>query len=102
MAYTLPSHLMDNCEGVIYCYAQWANSVTNGFFWWAILLGFVLVLLFATLRFGIVRAFGFSSFIGALASVWLVILNLIPWVTASPFIIIGIIGVISLLMSGKQ
>lgn len=102
MAFSLPADMLETCDGIFYCLAQWANSVTGGFFWVAILIAFIIVLFMATMRFGTPRAFGFSTLAGLLGAIWLVIMNLIPWTIASQFIIAGIIGVVVLIVSGRD
>ena len=97
----LPTALIDNCEGMIYCLAQWAFDVTQGFYWVALLLGFIVVLVMATIRFGTPRAYGFASVSGLLASIWLVTLNLIPYWISTLFILNGVVGLAVLIMNER-
>ena len=102
MTHTLPTEMMDSCTGTfIHCFAQWAREVTTGSFWALALLSFCTILYLATARFGGTRAFGFATFVGLLGGIWLAILKLIPWWIGSSFIILGLIGVITLVLSEK-
>ena len=101
--HTLPSDLLETCtEGLFYCISEWANEVTMGWFWVFLLIGFMVVLGMGTMRFGGTRAFGFASFGGMLASMWLSILGLMDWGIASIFILIGAIGLASMILSEKM
>jgi len=98
--HTLPTDIMDSCnDGFLYCFADWAKSVTNGAFWIFSLFAFCIAIYFSTMRFGNTKAFGFASFVGLLGGVWFAILNLISWWIASIFIIIGAIGIAAMIMS---
>jgi len=100
--FTLPTDVMNECtDTFIHCFAKWASDVTNGAFWVLALLSFITILYLATARFGGTRAFGFASFVGLLGGVWLAILQLIPWWLGSSFIIMGVIGIISMVLSEK-
>ena len=102
MAHPLPTQLLENCgEGTVYCLAEYMNTVTNGFFWMAALLAFCVVLFIATSRFGTTRAFGFSSIVGGLASVWLLTLELMVWGLASVFILTGAVGFVVLILNER-
>ncbi len=98
--HTLPTNLGD-CEGLLYCIATWAEDVTGGFFWAAILGAFIVVIYMGSQRFGTARAFGFSSMTGLLASIFLVTLQLIPYWIASLFILIGIAGFAVMILSER-
>jgi len=99
--HTLPTNLQDSCDGVLYCVAQWAYDVTNGFFWAGVLLAFVVVVFIATQRFGTPRSFGFASFVGMMAATYLAILVLIPWWIASLFILVGLAGLATLILQER-
>jgi len=100
--FNLPTDTLENCsKGFLWCFADWASQVTTGAFWVLALLTFTVVIYLATARYGGTRAFGFASFTGLLGGIWLSVLQLIPWWVGSTFIIIGIIGIVSLIISDK-
>jgi len=101
MPHTLPSDLLETCDGFLYCWSQWAYDVTGGLAFTLLLLGFVIVLFMGTQRFGTPRSFGFSSIIGLLASIWLATMNLMPWWVASAFILAGLFGFAVLIINEK-
>ena len=93
MAHTLPSELLSSCtNGMLWCYWDWADTVTIGFFTVAALATFSLILYLATARFGSTRAFGFASFGGMMGAIWLATMQLLAWWVATVFIILGVIG----------
>ena len=101
--HALPTDVLSSCtDGFLYCFAKWANSVTTGAFWFLALFAFTITLLLATLRFGSRRAFGFASFVGMIGGVFLSVLKLMPWWLGSTFIIVGAIGIVVLLITGKN
>lgn len=100
MAHELPSQLMNSCNGgFLICFIEWANNVTGGLFSLMILLGFCVILFMATARLGNARAFGYSTFVGLIGSIWLVIMGLMSWYYASAFIIAGGIGIVVLILN---
>jgi hypothetical protein len=102
MVHPLPTSIMTTCnDGLVYCFAKWASTVTTGAFWFMALLAFTVSIFLATLRFGSNRAFGFAGFVGLLGGVFLSVLQLIPWWVGSTFIIVGVIGFAVLLISEK-
>jgi len=102
MAHPLPADILDTCtKGLLWCFANWASQVTVGAFWVLALLTFTVVIYLATARFGGIRAFGFASFTGLLGGIWLAVLQLIPWWVGSTFIIIGVVGIMSMIISEK-
>jgi len=102
MAHQLPQEVYDTCTGLVYCSFKWLNNVTSGFGMTGILIAFQVILYMATInRFGNTRAFGFSAMAGLFASLWLATMKLIDWSTASIFIIIGVIGLVSLILNEK-
>jgi len=100
MTHPLPSDL-DCSEGLLYCFSNWANTVTSGAFWMFALIAFAVAIFMATMRFGTKRAFGFAGFILLIGGVWLAILQFIAWWVASTFIIIGAIGLAIMFVSEK-
>lgn len=102
MAHQLPAQLMTTCsEGFFYCFGQWAFNVTLGWFWTFALMAFSVAIFMATSRLGTTRAFGFASFVGMLGSVWFATLNFMPWWIASIFILTGVIGLATMIMSER-
>ena len=99
MSYNLA--LFDNCTGLFYCLAKGANNLTGGAFWTLFLLSFTVILFMATYRYGLNRAFGFSSVFGLLISMILVTLKLISWFFASIFIVAGIIVLTAMIVSER-
>lgn len=101
MAHELPTQISSTCDGLFWCFANWAATVTNDFFWIAMLLAFQVALFGATFRLGNTRAFGFAAFVGLLGGIWLAILQLIAWHIASAFILVGVIGIAMLILNEK-
>lgn len=92
--HTLPTEILRTCsDGMFYCFSDWAFDVTNGIYWTLMLLGFSVALIWATSKAGMARAFGFGSFAGMIGSIWFATMSLIPWWTATVFIIVGLIGI---------
>ena len=96
MPYT--TDMFTGCDGLFICMAQWANTVTDGWFWVLMTIGLGTVLFMATYRFGVNRAFGFASFIAGSISITLIFLNLMQWYVASIFIGIMILGIVVMRM----
>ena len=90
--------MLIGCDGLFICMAQWANNVTDGWFWSLITMGLGIVLFMATYRFGTNRAFGFASFVTGSISLILVFLNLMQWYVASIFIVIMVLGIVAMRM----
>ena len=105
MPFTLPGEAVRNCDGfngLLYCFSRWAYNVTGGLFWTMLLLGFCVAIYMATVNtFRSVRAFGFATVTGALGAIWLGTLQLMPWWTASAFILSGAIGLATMIISEK-
>jgi len=102
MAHILPSEVFDTCtDGFFICFGSWVSIVTQGLFWVFSLLGFCVALFLATVSLGGSRAYGYSSFVGMMGAIWLVVLGFISWWIASIFIIAGIIGIIILINMEK-
>lgn len=100
--HTLPTGILQTCgDGFLYCYAKWAHDVTTGFFWVAILMGFMAVLFMGTQRFGTARSFGFASVSGLFGSMWLATLRLMPWWVASLFILVGGAGFVVMILNER-
>lgn len=102
--HTLPTDLLSGgtcTSGMMFCISKWASDVTTGSFWILMLLAFCAAIFMATIRFGSVRAFGFASWVGMIGGIWLSILTFIPWWIGSSFIIVGVIGTVTMIMSEK-
>lgn len=100
--HTLPSEIMKSCsDGFLYCFAEWALTVTSGAFWIFALLAFSFAIFMATMRYGSTRAFGFGSFVGMIGGIWFAVLQLMSWWIASAFILVGIIGLAMMVLSEK-
>lgn len=95
----LPSNLIDGGDGFLQEMAQWAFDVTGGFYWTGMLIAFCIVLMISTLRFGSTRSFAYASFAGMNGAIFLGILGLMPWWIVSAFIIVGAIGLASIIIS---
>ncbi len=93
--------IYENCNEAFYCMAVWANSVTSGVFWTVLLLGFVIILIAGTQKFGNARSFGFGGVIGMFGSMYLVTLQLMTWSIASMFIIAGGIGLVAMVLNER-
>ena len=101
-SHAMPSQLFTSCDkGVMYCFSEWANTVTGGLFWILMLLGFAFAIFMATMRFGTNRAFAFGSFVGMIGAIWLSILQLISWWVASAFILTGVVAIGIMLITDK-
>lgn len=101
MAFPTPGEVTATCTGFFTCMAEWANAVTQGFFWTAMLIGFSFVMFMATQRFGSARSFGFASIVGLLGAIWLATLQLMPWEYASIFILTGVVGFVVLILQER-
>jgi len=102
MAHTLPSQLLKTCtDGTLICISKWAYNVTQGMFWVFALFGFCVALYIATSGLGNSRAFGFSSFVGMIGSIWFATMGLISWWIATLFILIGATGIVVMIISKK-
>jgi len=100
--HTMPSQILSTCtDGMMSCFSQWAYDVTNGFFWVALLLGFVAVLIMGTSRIGFKRSFGFGSFVGMIGSIWFAIMGLMTWWIASLFMLVGMISIAMMIMDTR-
>jgi len=99
---SLSTNILDSCNnGLLYCYAKWSYNVTGGLFWTFMLLAFCVALFIVTIRMGSGRAFGFASFVGLVGSIWFATMQLMPWWTASAFILVGAIGIVVMLMQER-
>lgn len=87
--HSLPTDLVDSDTGLMEGMGEWANSVTKGAFWTFMLLGFCVVLMLATMNYGVTRSFGYGGTAGLFGSITLVIIGWMPWATASFFIVVG-------------
>lgn len=92
-AHDLPTDLVDDDIGLMEGMGIWAKNVTSGFFWSFMLLGFCIVLWMATARYGNERAFGYAGTVALFGSILLVMIGWIDWSHASILIIIGAIGI---------
>jgi len=101
MPHLLPAQIMDSCDGLFYCFALWAYSVTGGMFWTLMLMGFGVMLFIGSQRFGTNRAFGFASVSCLLGAIWLSVMQLMPWWVASAFILTGVAGFAVLIMNER-
>jgi len=98
----LPTQLLRSCtDGAFMCLAEWANTTTDGWFWTAVLLGFIITLFIATQKFGTNRSLGFASTFGVFGSLILVTLGLMTWPIASIFMIVGAIGLVIMVMNNR-
>jgi len=100
--HTLPSALLNNCDGLLYCYSQWAYTVTDGLFFVFALLAFAIIVLISSMGFGSNRAFGYASFVGMVGAIFLATLNLMTWWIASAFILSGLAGLAFMIMSERD
>lgn len=100
--HTMPTELLRGCDGgTLWCISEWANNVTQGMFWVFVLLAFTIVIFISTIRLKTPRAFGYASFVGMMGAIWLAIMKLMDWGIATAFIIVGAIGIASMIMSEK-
>lgn len=98
----LPTDLLETCaEGFFFCMGEWATTVTSGLWWAAMLLAFCFALYMATIQFGNTRAFGYATVTGLFGSLFLVNLGFIPWWIASAFILVGVLGIASMIISER-
>ncbi len=101
MAHQLPTDLMANGTGLFEGMANWAYTVTNGLFWFLLLLGFCVVLGWAASVYSTDRAFGYAGVTGIFGSMMLATLGLMSWWIATIFILAGIISIAAMIMSKK-
>ena len=101
-SHLLPTQVLRTCtDGMFICFSRWAYNVTGGLFWTLMLLGFAFAIYMATARLGNARAFGFGAFTGMVGSIFLATLQLMPWWTASAFILSGVIGIAMMILSKR-
>jgi len=98
----LPTNLNTNCNGTLYCVGDWAYDVTGGMFWIFALLSFQIIVFISIQRLGTTRAFGFSSFIGLISALFLATLGFMPYWIASAFIIVGVIGLATMMIGNSE
>lgn len=98
----LPTNLQEGCDGVLLCMSRWSYDVTGGMWWTILFLAFLIVLFLATQRFGTRRAFGFSSFVSIVGSLFLATLQLMPYWLAAAFILSGVVGLAVLVMGSER
>lgn len=98
MAHALPTDLTNSTQGLMTGMALWAYNVTMGTFWSLMLLGFCIVLYISTSKYTGDRAFGFAGVTGLLGSIFLLIMNLMPWWIASAFILVGAMSIAFMIM----
>lgn len=102
MAHALPTDVLANCDGFLYCLSLWANDVTQGLMFPGLLFAFAMVLFMGTVNnFGTPRAYGFASVSALLGSLWLFTMQLMPWWFASLFILNGVAGFVVMIISEK-
>jgi len=86
--------MFTGCDGLFICMAQWANTVTSGYFWLLMNVGLVVVLFMATFRFGTSRAAGFSAFLGGSIAIMLAIMGLMSYAVLAWFIGALVLGIV--------
>lgn len=101
MAFELPTALVGNGKGLFQNFFEWGFRVTNGWFFALLLLGFCIVMMVATTRFGMPRSFGFASFVGMIGASFLAIAGLLAWGVASWFILVGFVGIVVLVLNER-
>lgn len=99
--HTLPTNILNNCDGLLYCLSDWAYDVTNGMFWALMLLAIIVILGLQTSRWGSTRSISYAGVSGLFGALILTTLNLMSWWIASGFIIFGIIGIVILIMGER-
>lgn len=100
-AHPLPIDLTDDDKGMMQGIADWGYTVTNGMFFVMLLIGFCIVLFIAASRYSTDRAFGYAGITGIFGSLMLATLGLMTWWFATIFIIAGIVGVVSMILSRR-
>jgi len=93
--------IFGSCEGLFYCLASWSNDVTMGYFWSIILIAFGIVLFMGTVNFGTKRSFGYSSLATSMLSLVLIQLSLIPLWFFTLVLIVGLIGIATMLIGER-
>lgn len=101
MAHPLPTNWLGNGTGLLEGMTLWANNVTFGAFWALMLLGFSVVVLIATVKFGGPRSFGYASFVGMTGAIFMTIAGLMTWGIASMFIVVGFVGFVVLILNER-
>lgn len=99
--HSLPSNLLDGCNGILYCTGKWASDVTGGFYWIGIAIALISIAFMITARYGTPRAFGFSGFVSIIVGIWLAIIGYLTWWIASLFILIGVGGFAAMIMNER-
>lgn len=101
LLHTMPTDLMNSCDGLLYCLYSWAYDATSGLFPAGMLIAFGFVIFMASQRLGTTRAFGFSAFVVMTGSIWLATMQLMAWWLASLLILIGAAGFASMIISER-
>ena len=92
--HALPSDLVTEDTTLMEGMGNWANDVTNGVYWFFMLLGFCMVLFISTIgRFGTDKAFGYAGITALFGSISLLIIGWISWIYASMMIITGVLAI---------
>ena len=99
MAYN--TDIFTGCTGLFVCLADWANTVTNGYFWTLMILSLGVVIFMATNIFGTNRSFAFSAVSMALLALLLRQLSLIPTFIMTLTMILAIIGIVVMINQRK-
>ena len=96
-----PINPYESCDAIFYCFAVWLNTITYGAFWTIIAASLVITLFLASIRYGVNRAFGFSSVVGLLLATYLLTLKLMPYWVGTIFVLAGCIGVVAMLLNER-
>lgn len=98
----LTTDIYGSCnDGLLTCLALWSNEVTGGRFFTLILLGIIITLFLATIRFGTMRAYAYASMTGIFFSIILALTGLMSWLFASMFIINGAVAIALMISSDR-
>ena len=101
MTFEMPTQLVGNGKGLFQNLFNWAFNVTSGWFFALILLGFCVVIMISTTKYGGPRSFGFASFVGMMGATFLAIANLLAWGIASWFILTGFVGIVVMVLNER-
>jgi len=90
-AHSLPSNFTNETQGIITGIGNWAYNVTQGTFWFLLLLGFCVVAAIATAGYGMYKSMTYAGFIGIVGSVMLAMIGWLSWFYTTGFIVVGTI-----------
>lgn len=101
MVFVAPTNLTStSCGGLFPCFADYANTITGGYFWAMALFGFMVVMFLAMSGVGNKRAYGGASFFGGFLAIFMALGGFIGWGLASLFLVNMVLGIVVMIKGG--